>query len=211
MDYSSLLIILISYIAGCFPSASLFVRRLGGKDILSEGTGNPGAVNSWEVTGKKGIGMLVLATDAAKGALAVWVAWALFGATTEMCLLAGALSVLGHNFNVFHRFRGGRGLATAFGAFALISPIVPIVWLVLYFFIFLLAKRDVHWASLFATGLIPAVYAILPHGLQRLPYDLLAANTNSVAIGCSAVATLIVLKHIRPIIDKFTHRQDYQD
>lgn len=205
MDASVILIILISYAFGCFPSASLFVRRMGGKDILSEGTGNPGAVNSWEVTGKKQIGLLVLAADSAKGALAVWTAWCVFGASPEMCMAAGTLSVLGHNFNAFHKFRGGRGLATAFGAFVLTAPIVPIVWLALYFLIFLLAKRDVHWASLFATGLIPAVYAVLPHALQRMPYDLLSADTNSVAIGCSAVATLVVLKHIRPIIDKFTH------
>lgn len=205
MEYSTAIIVFISYIVGCFPSASLFVRLLGGKDILKEGTGNPGAVNSWEVTGKKLIGLLVLAADAAKGALAVFLAWWLFGATVQMCLVAGTLSVLGHNFNIFHKFRGGRGLATAFGAFMIISPVVPIAWLVLYYSIYLAIKRDVHWASLFATGLIPAVYSVLPHGLQRLPYDLLSADTNAVAIGCSAVATLIVLKHIRPIIDKFNH------
>ena len=99
------------YLAGSVPFGLLLTAAFGLGDIRAIGSGNIGATNVLR-TGRKGIAAATLALDAGKGAVAVLLAghW-----SPEMAMLAGAGAVIGHVFPAWLRFRGGKGVATAFG------------------------------------------------------------------------------------------------
>ncbi len=104
-----LILFICIYLYASIPF-SLLVGFMFGKDIRKEGSGNVGGSNLGRTCGKKAfiIGFLL---DFSKGALAVLVATA-FGANL---LLAGVIAILGHTFSIFLNFKGGKGVATAFG------------------------------------------------------------------------------------------------
>ena len=118
----------VAYLLGTFPSAAL-VARAGGHDILREGSGNPGASNTFRVLGWKA-GLLVLALDLGKGAAAAGAGLALDGHRGAFILGVGA--VVGHVYPVTRKFKGGRGVATAAGVMAVVFPLetagLAVVW-----------------------------------------------------------------------------------
>ena len=103
------LLIPLAYLLGSFPSAAI-VTGAAGRDVTKEGSGNPGASNTYRLLGWKA-GLLVLALDMGKGALAAGAGIALEGHRGAWIL--GVAAVLGHVFPVTRHFRGGRGVATA--------------------------------------------------------------------------------------------------
>lgn len=125
-----------SYLLGSIPFAVLVSRAFGLPDPRSYGSGNPGATNVLR-TGRKAAAALTLAGDAGKGVAAVLAAKALapqLGAG-DAAVAASALAVfLGHLYPLFLGFRGGKGVATAFGALAALSwqlgGVLALVWLV---------------------------------------------------------------------------------
>ncbi len=107
-----------AYLLGSVPFG-LVIGRLKGIDIRRHGSGNIGATNVARVVGK-GYGLLTLLLDFLKGMVPVIVASRTGG--TEMAAVTGGAAVLGHCFSVCLRFRGGKGVATAAGVFAAVSP-----------------------------------------------------------------------------------------
>ncbi len=107
--FKQLILFICIYLYASIPF-SLFIGFLFGKDIRTEGSGNVGGTNLGRTCGKKAfvIGFLL---DFSKGALAVVIA-NLLGANV---LLAGLIAILGHTFSIFLNFKGGKGVATAFG------------------------------------------------------------------------------------------------
>ena len=103
---------LFGYLLGAVPFGLLLTRMAGMDDIRSIGSGNIGATNVLR-TGRKGLAAATLILDGGKGALAAFVALRLGG--TEAGLLAGFAAVLGHNFPLWLRFKGGKGVATSLG------------------------------------------------------------------------------------------------
>ena len=126
-----LLLVLIAYLLGTFPSAIL-VARANGIDISTFGSGNPGASNVTRALGwRKGMWVYVL--DAGKGALAAGLGLALDG--RPMAYWCGAAAIVGHMFPVFRGFKGGKGVATGSGVLLIVQPIlaplaVGLWWLV---------------------------------------------------------------------------------
>lgn len=114
---TTVILALIAYLLGSVSFAVLMSRVFGLADPRTYGSGNPGATNVLR-TGNKSAAVLTLLGDAFKGWFAVWLAqrFAPAGATDIAMALAGALAVLGHMYPVFHRFKGGKGVATALGA-----------------------------------------------------------------------------------------------
>lgn len=109
-----------AYILGSIPFAYIVARLVKGVDIREVGTKNMGAMNTFYRIGF-GWGALVLLLDAGKGALAVMAArW--LGADEITQYIAAGISVIGHMFPVFLRFRGGKGGATVIGILALLMP-----------------------------------------------------------------------------------------
>jgi glycerol-3-phosphate acyltransferase PlsY len=104
---------LAAYCLGSVSFAILVSRLMTLPDPRSYGSRNPGATNVLR-SGNKTAAALTLLGDGGKGWLAVWLAWLVFG-TPQAAAAAGLAAFLGHLFPVFHRFQGGKGVATAAG------------------------------------------------------------------------------------------------
>jgi len=120
----SLIALLLAYLIGSISFAVLVSRAMGLSDPRSYGSGNPGATNVLR-SGNKLAAILTLVGDAAKGAVAVLLAQAFaarFGFTLLVITCAGLAAFIGHLYPVFHRFQGGKGVATAAGVLLALSP-----------------------------------------------------------------------------------------
>jgi acyl phosphate:glycerol-3-phosphate acyltransferase len=133
------LVAVAAYLIGSVSFAVVVSRAFGLPDPHEYGSGNPGATNVLR-TGNKAAALLTMLGDGLKGFVAVFAAQQLGPAlgANEWCVPAAALAVfVGHLFPVFHRFAGGKGVATAAGiVFALHWPLaacLTVVWLVLAF------------------------------------------------------------------------------
>lgn len=116
--------LLVGYLFGNFITAEIVVRRLTGKSVLETGrTGNPGMANVMATLGFRP-GITVLIGDLAKTVLASLVCWLLFSASMGRLsiLYAGLGAALGHNFPLWMRFHGGKGVSTTCAAVFLTWP-----------------------------------------------------------------------------------------
>jgi glycerol-3-phosphate acyltransferase PlsY len=111
-----------SYLLGSIPFGLLLGRAYAGVDVRRAGSGNIGATNVARTAGKK-LGVLTLLLDAGKGAIPVAVAAVVLRTPNDATwpAAAGLAAFLGHVFPFWLRFRGGKGVATAFGAFLVLS------------------------------------------------------------------------------------------
>lgn len=126
-------VVAVGYLLGSIPFG-LLVARLRNIDLRSVGSGNIGATNAARALGR-GWGVLVLVLDAAKAALPILAARHLFhdDPRREWIEVGVALAAfLGHLFPVFAGFRGGKGVATAFGSFVALAPMPALLGLVTY-------------------------------------------------------------------------------
>jgi glycerol-3-phosphate acyltransferase PlsY len=110
----------IAYFLGSIPFGLLLTRLAGKGDIRDIGSGNIGATNVLR-TGSKGLAAATLLLDAAKGALAVWLALQ-YPAPLDLALPAASGVLIGHLYPVWLKFRGGKGVATMLGI------LVPLFW-----------------------------------------------------------------------------------
>jgi len=106
-------LILAAYLLGSVPVAYLAAKLICGIDVRQYGTGQVGGGNLWRMTSWK-LGLPVVVFDVGKGVVMVWVAQLLELSVAQQ-LVVGAAAVTGHNWSVFLRFGGGRGVATAMG------------------------------------------------------------------------------------------------
>jgi glycerol-3-phosphate acyltransferase PlsY len=113
-------VLVAAYIIGSFPSAYIVAKLRKGVDIRQIGSHNLGAMNVFYKIGFWD-GMVVLLADISKGALGVWVAEVL-GMGLPMQMIAGVVVVLGHNFPVFLKFKGGKGGAACIGILMYFMP-----------------------------------------------------------------------------------------
>src|SRR4030042_2982962 len=117
---SSIIAIVCAYLLGSLPFAYIITRKIKNEDRREVGTRNMGAMNTIYRVGF-GWGLLVLLLDMAKGARAILVArW--LDTPENIQLVAAGVSVIGHMFPVFLKFRGGKGGATVVGILALLMP-----------------------------------------------------------------------------------------
>jgi glycerol-3-phosphate acyltransferase PlsY len=153
-------IVIAAYLLGSISFAVLVVRAKTGRDIRSEGSGNAGATNVLRSYGKK-LALLVAFADVAKGAAAVFL-MRLVTADPRWAAAAGFAAILGHVFPVFYGFRGGKGVATAVGAFLALSPLALLVCLAVFLAI-VAATRYVSLGSVVALALLPPVAGLFFH------------------------------------------------
>lgn len=169
----------LAYLIGAIPVGFLVARAFGGLDIRRAGSGSIGATNVLRTLGTLPA-VLTLLGDVAKGYLAVSAARAVIPAPWGAA--AGAvLAVVGNCWPVFLAFRGGKGVATAFGAFLALAPWatapVALVWLVVT-----ASFRYVSLASVMAC-------LCLPLGVMLLGYSRTAVGA------AAAAAVIIILRH----------------
>ena len=173
----ALLIGVVSYLLGSIPSG-LLISLSRGIDIRQHGSGNIGATNVWRTMGKTW-GLLAFFCDFAKGWLAV-IAGAWIAAHSPVAAhlphfvtitkwlprdhagIAAAIGcILGHNFPIWLRFKGGKGVATSLGVLLMLQPLTWVITISAWVGIFLLT-RTVSLASIVAAAVLPlAAFVVL--------------------------------------------------
>jgi glycerol-3-phosphate acyltransferase PlsY len=148
----------ISYLLGSIPFGYLLVRLFRGQDVRQTGSGNIGATNVSRTS--PFLGVLTLVLDGLKGLAAVVIARALFPDRLTLQCTAAVFAIIGHMFPVWLRFRGGKGVATGLGGFALLVPKIILMMLGIFLAIFLIF-RYVSLASILAVGLFPLLVWLL--------------------------------------------------
>jgi glycerol-3-phosphate acyltransferase PlsY len=144
---------LVAYVIGSIPFA-LIAARMRGVDLRAHGSGNLGATNAIRVLGPA-VGFTVLFLDLAKGLLAVLLVPKFVGASGATAgVLCAAGAIAGHIWPLFARFRGGKGVATAAGAFLGLAP-RGVGLALLAFVVVLLGTRYVSLASMVAAVVLP--------------------------------------------------------
>ena len=181
----ALALLLVSYLLGSIPFGVILAKFLGGADVRKAGSGNIGATNVARVAGPAA-GVLTLLLDAAKGWFAVWLAARLMHGETGFLVAAGFFALLGHCFPLWLRFRGGKGVATAAGAFAALCPEAMIAALILFALV-VWFWRYVSLGSLAAAATIPLFVYFLwaPH----------FAPPNVVTLGSLAISAVVIFQH----------------
>jgi glycerol-3-phosphate acyltransferase PlsY len=166
-----LLAVLAGYLVGSLPTGLLVIRALRGVDIRTLGSGNIGAANVYRVAGLP-TAALVLVIDALKGAGPVLLARA-WEQLSWVEVLAGAAAIAGHNWSIFMRFAGGKGIAASFGVLTALSPAASAaavaVWLLTVGL-----TRYASLASLLAIGSVPIVMAWRGEPADRLAFGVFA-------------------------------------
>jgi len=116
-----------SYLLGAIPFGLFFGKALGGVDVRDVGSRNIGATNVLRAAGKKAA-LFTLLADCIKGLVPVLIAARIFSDDT-VTALSGIAAIAGHNFPVYLRFKGGKGVATSFGVVLAVAPWTGLVCL----------------------------------------------------------------------------------
>ena len=180
MKFPAAALVVVAYLLGSISFAVLLVRLKTGRDIRQEGSGNAGATNVLRAHGKK-LAILVALLDVAKGAAAVLLV-GLVTADPRYGAAAGFAAVLGHVFPVFYGFRGGKGVATAVGAFLVLAP-AAMGLSVAVFLVVVLLTRYVSLGSVVSITLLPLLAGLLGFPL-------------AVIIAAAGTAVLVMFKHL---------------
>ncbi|MGH9543602.1 MAG: glycerol-3-phosphate 1-O-acyltransferase PlsY [Terriglobales bacterium] len=168
----------VSYLLGSIPFGLILLRVFRGQDVRHTGSGNIGATNVARSSLTLGVFTLVL--DALKGLAAVALTRAFFPGRNVLAGWAALFAILGHMFPLWLKFRGGKGVATALGSFALLAPKTLLVILGVFIAAVLVCRR-VSPASILAVALFP-VLAWWLHDYGNAPQVLLSMAVASVFI-----------------------------
>ena len=195
MEY--LLSSLIGYLLGSFPTAYIFLRQTKGVDITQIGSGNVGAMNSFEVTNSKVIGITVFLFDFIKGILSTVIPVFIFPGNFLFPALGLLFAVFSHCFNPWIKFKGGRGLATAAGGAAIIFPYLLVVWAILWG-IFYIMRKDILLANIAATVFSLLVLFGTSNIAVKYTYPI-SPGVELLIMVSSAILIIIFIKHIEPL------------
>lgn len=159
-----------AYLIGSVDFAVIVARRMG-IDIYEHGSGNPGTSNVFRTLGKKAAGMVLLG-DALKGVVATALGAVLINETVGFaCALA---ATVGHAAPIWHRFRGGRGVATAIGGVIWLEPVFGLLLAFAWLGV-VLATKTASIASLGAMALYVPLYLLAGHSGWHIVWAALTA------------------------------------
>jgi len=191
-----LISIIIGYILGSIPTAFLVMKKKG-IDITTAGSGNVGAMNTYEVSKSKLTGFIVFAVDFIKGFISVVLMEIIYPNEFIYPALALLFAVLSHCFNPWINFKGGRGLATAAGGTILLFPYLLITWIIIWVISYLY-KKDILLSNILATPL--SLLTVLGKPELAVKYTFpQPKDINSLILFSVAGLTIIFIKHIEPL------------
>lgn len=168
-----------------------------GIDITTAGSGNVGAMNSYEVSKSKLTGIIVFAVDFLKGLLSVLVVKAIYPEEFIFPALAILFAVFSHCFNPWINFKGGRGLATAAGGTIIFFPYLLLSWILLWVISYLF-RKDILLSNILATPF--SFLLILSKPELAFKYIFPQPKSINEMILFSAAGLLIIfIKHIEPL------------
>lgn len=165
------LVSVIAYFLGNFATSYIVSMRSAHIDIRKHGSGNAGATNVLRVLGVKAAALTFLG-DAIKGAAAVLIGGYVAGSYGQ--ILAGLFVVIGHNWPVILKFKGGKGVATTIGSMLAINPLVVGIVLVIGIAI-LAATRYVSLASITGMVVFPIFMIIFKQAPEYVAFSILLA------------------------------------
>lgn len=172
------LLIIFSYLVGSIPFG-LIATRARGIDLREVGSGNIGATNALRAAGKVPA-LITLLGDALKGTMAVALG-KLFGVGPLYEGVLGLSAIAGHDFSIFLRLRGGKGVSTSMGVLLLYSPVVGVltagIWLAA-----VLLTRYSSLGAIVSFSLLPVNFLIFDFSGEKLAI-------------AAVMSTLLILKH----------------
>jgi len=189
------LVLAASYCMGSIPTGFWIGRAFYKKDIRTIGSGNIGATNTLRALGTVP-GVIALLIDMVKGAGAVYLAGRVAGQTTGISsvdplifvvtikIVAGIVAIAGHNWSLFLKFKGGKGVATSCGVFLTLAPVPTLIALAVFILV-LAATRFVSVASMTASLVLPPMIFWLCPPEERLILGIISV----------CMALLIVIRH----------------
>ncbi len=181
MNWPAALLVVAGYLLGSVSFALWLVRWRTGSDIRDVGSGNAGATNVLRAHGKT-LAAAVALLDVAKGTAAVLLV-RVVTADPRYAAAAGFAAVLGHVFPLYSGFRGGKGVATAVGAFLALAPLATVSCLAVFIAI-VAVSRYVSLGSVVSISLLPAASNLLSHA------------SRSIVLAAAATAVVVVFKHV---------------
>ncbi|MFA5524159.1 MAG: glycerol-3-phosphate 1-O-acyltransferase PlsY [Tissierellales bacterium] len=168
------IVILIGYALGNFATSFILGKIFKKTDIRKHGSGNAGATNALRVFGIK-LAVATFIIDALKGALAVMIGNSLLGPTGG--LIAGISAVIGHNWPVLLKFKGGKGIASTIGVVFTINYQITLICVIVGVLI-VIKTRYVSLGSITAISLLPILVVIMirPFDLNFLIFSLVLST-----------------------------------
>jgi glycerol-3-phosphate acyltransferase PlsY len=183
MPYQWLLCAFCAFLVGSFPSGKIIAWFVAHIDITKKGSGNIGATNVARELGIKW-GLMTLVLDILKGLIPVLISHQLFRENETAVLYIGLFALMGHQFSIFQKFKGGKGVATALGVYLGLSSISLISCVIaLIVFVITVYKWDfISLGSMAASLAIPILLIIFGK-----PWPIFT--------GSFGMAALIIFKH----------------
>ncbi|MCZ7662028.1 MAG: glycerol-3-phosphate 1-O-acyltransferase PlsY [Thermoleophilia bacterium] len=164
-------LVVLAYLVGSLSPSVFLGKLVKGIDVRDHGSGNAGTTNAFRVLGT-GLGIAVLAGDVLKGFLPVLLAREI--STPLATVLAALAAIGGHNWSVFLRGKGGKGVATGAGTLLAMTPLI-LAALVAVFLAVLVLTRFVSLASLTAVVLFPAFVILAGRSAPYVVFSLVAS------------------------------------
>ncbi|MCR1899772.1 glycerol-3-phosphate 1-O-acyltransferase PlsY [Irregularibacter muris] len=161
--------IIIAYFIGNFATSYLTSKMMGKIDIREHGSGNAGATNVLRVLGVKAA-LITFIGDALKGAIVVLMVRPLGHA--QLTLACGLAVIIGHNFPLLLKFKGGKGIATSIGVFLVVDPLAAAISVGLGM-ILIVKSKYVSLGSITGMASLPFVLLILRRPLEIVIFGLL--------------------------------------
>ncbi|EMR13999.1 acyl-phosphate:glycerol-3-phosphate O-acyltransferase [Methylophaga lonarensis MPL] len=167
-----LLLMLAAYLIGSLSSAVVLCKLAGLPDPRTQGSGNPGATNVLRMGSRK-LAALVLVIDVLKGVIPVLIG-RVFGLEFNELAIIALLAFTGHLYPVFFQFKGGKGVATALGAFLALAPMLALLALLTWVIVFAISR--ISSLSAISAAIMAPVYSLwlLPEALARYVVLLIA-------------------------------------
>jgi glycerol-3-phosphate acyltransferase PlsY len=181
---AKVLLVCAGYLAGSIPFGVLLARLVAGVDVRTVGSGNIGASNVARAAGKK-VGIVVLLLDALKAVLPMLATRAILAgdpAANSWATLVGLAAFLGHIFPVWLGFKGGKGVATALGVFAVLAPYVTLVAVVAFVITFALTR-------------VPAVGSLVGTAVCTVGVFVVNGASSVLSWAAVLVAALVTWRH----------------
>ncbi len=199
------LVAIIGYLIGSIPFGALISKRVAKVDVREHGSGKTGATNVLRVAGKKAA-VLVIVLDALKGVVAVlfaglivggnYLVWRNFGLGLMAAQVIAALAAMaGHNWSIFLKFKGGKGIATAIGVLLLTSPLSVLILYLIIIPIIILITNDSFMSASIGFLIFPLILWFLEKNIWWVIFGIL-------------IAVVIIIRHLEELKTYFSGRRE---
>lgn len=196
-----LLIFAMAYLLGSISFSYIFIKKFHKKDLRNEGSGNLGMLNSYEACKDKVLTFAILMLDMTKAIYCIALVNLLFYESYLIgTIIAGIGIILGHNWNIFLRFRGGRGLAPAAGISIVVNFYPLIIWLASWA-ISKAFTKNIHISNCISSILTIAILWISPSDLIFSFDSWENITPDALRILFTAINILIILSHYKVLIE----------